>query len=169
MIFGRTTMPIWPFLNLPLFFPSPQIFLIKKTTGPQSVAQWLSLCSPLWQPWLCQFRSWVWTYTLLLKPCCGSFPHTKQRKIGTDVSSVATFLKQKKEKEDWQQMLAQGQSSSPKQTKNHANSLIFLEQLWVHSKIERQVQRFSYTPLPAHMHSLPHSQCSPPEQYICYN
>ena len=31
-------------------------------------------------------------------------------KIGTDVSSMAIFVKQKEE--DWQQMLAQGQSSS---------------------------------------------------------
>ena len=34
----------------------------------------------------------------------------KKRKIGTDVSSVTIFLKQKEE--DWHQMLAQGQSSS---------------------------------------------------------
>ncbi|MPX07482.1 hypothetical protein C0133_08905, partial [Moraxella catarrhalis] len=32
--------------------------------------------------------------------------------MGTDVSSGPIFLKQKEE--DWQQMLAQGQSSSPK-------------------------------------------------------
>ena len=36
--------------------------------------------------------------------------HIKQSKIGTDISSVMIFLKQKEE--DWQQMLAQGQSSS---------------------------------------------------------
>ena len=36
----------------------------------------------------------------------------KQRKIGIDVTSGPIFLKQKEE--DWQWMLAQGQSSSPK-------------------------------------------------------
>ena len=41
-------------------------------------------------------------------------PHAKQRKIATDVSSATIFLKQK---EDWQYMLAQGQSSSPEKTK----------------------------------------------------
>ena len=58
------------------------------------------------------FRSWEQTYTLLLNPCCSSVPHTKWRKIGTNVSSATIFRKQKEE--DWQQVLAQGQSSSPK-------------------------------------------------------
>ena len=44
---------------------------------------------------------------------------SKKRKIGTDVSSGTIFLKQKEE--DWQQMLAQGQSSSPKTTYQTAN------------------------------------------------
>ena len=26
-----------------------------------------------------QFRSWVWTYTPLIKPCCGSVPHRRTR------------------------------------------------------------------------------------------
>ena len=39
-------------------------------------------------------------------------PHTKWRKMGTDVSSGQIFLKQKEE--EWQQMLAQGESSSAK-------------------------------------------------------
>ena len=52
----------------------------------------------------------------LIKPCCGGTPHTKWRKIATDVSSVTTFLKQKEE--DWQQMLAQGQSSKIKKQKH---------------------------------------------------
>ena len=46
----------------------------------------------------------------LVRPCCSSIPFTKQRKTGTDVSSVTIFLKQKEG--DWQQILAQGQSSS---------------------------------------------------------
>ena len=49
------------------------------------------------------------------KPCCGGIPHTKQRRTGTDVSSGTVFLKE----EDWQQMLAQGQSSSPKNNNNN--------------------------------------------------
>ena len=52
----------------------------------------------------------------LVKPCCGSIPHEIERKIGTDVGSATISLKQKKE-EDWQQILAQGQSSSPKKNK----------------------------------------------------
>ena len=60
--------------------------------------------------------SWVWiqaqSYTQLIKPCCGGIPHTKQRKIGTDVSSGTISLKHKEE--DWQWMLAQCQPSSPK-------------------------------------------------------
>ena len=35
--------------------------------------------------------------TPLIKPCCGSNPHTKQRTIGTDVSSGTIFLKPKEE------------------------------------------------------------------------
>ena len=42
--------------------------------------------------------------------CCGSDPHIKRRKNGTDVSSGLIFHKQIKE-EDWQQKLAQGTSS----------------------------------------------------------
>src|SRR3712207_8560964 len=34
------------------------------------------------------FVSQVRTYTLLIKPCCGSIPHIKWRKTGTDVSSA---------------------------------------------------------------------------------
>ena len=68
-------------------------------------------CSTL-TPRVCRFGSQAWTYTLLIKPCYGSVPHTKKRKIGTDVSSGAIFLKQTEK--NWQQMLAQGESSSPK-------------------------------------------------------
>ena len=53
---------------------------------------------------VCRLGSQGQTYTLLVKPCCGSIPHTKLRKTGTDVSSATIFLKQKEE--DWQQMLA---------------------------------------------------------------
>ena len=44
--------------------------------------------------------------------------YEKQRRIGTDVSPGRIFLKQKEE--DWQQELAQDQSSSPKE-KTKAN------------------------------------------------
>ena len=59
-----------------------------------------------------RFSSRVQTYTICQWPCCSGDPHTKWRKTGTDVSSGTIFLKQKEE--DWQQMLAQGESSSPK-------------------------------------------------------
>ena len=38
----------------------------------------------------------MWTYTLLIKPCCGSIPHTKEGKVGTDVSPGPIFLTHKK-------------------------------------------------------------------------
>ena len=69
-----------------------------------------SVCSAL-----VAWGSQVWIpgkdLALLVKPRCGGIPH-KTEKIGTDLSSVTIFLKQKEE--DWQQMLAQGQSSSQK-------------------------------------------------------
>ena len=34
--------------------------------------------------------------TPLIKPCCGGIPHTKQRKICTDVTSGTIFLKPKR-------------------------------------------------------------------------
>ena len=42
------------------------------------------------------YGSQVWTYTTKQWPCCGGDPHTKQKKIGTNVSSRTIFLKQKK-------------------------------------------------------------------------
>ena len=48
--------------------------------------------------------------------------HIQKRKSATDVSSETTFLKQKEE--DWQQMLAQGQSSSPKIKRKKKNTNI---------------------------------------------
>ena len=73
---------------------------------------WLDSRDPLQWPGVHGFRSQAWTYTLLIGPCCGSIPHTNQRKIGTDVAPGTIFLRQKQE--DWQWMLVQGQSSSPK-------------------------------------------------------
>ena len=55
------------------------------------------------------FGSQAWTYIPLIKPCYGGIPCGNWRKSGTDVSLGTIFLKHKK---DWQQMLAQGQSSS---------------------------------------------------------
>ena len=63
------------------------------------MAQWLSSCALLWWPRVRGFKSQVWTYTLLIKPCFGGVPHTKWRKIGTDVSSGTVFLTKKKRKE----------------------------------------------------------------------
>ena len=52
----------------------------------------------VWHPplqWL-GFGSWVQTSTTWQQPCCGDGPHTKQRKIGTDVSSGWIFLTKNK-------------------------------------------------------------------------
>ena len=38
---------------------------------------WLSLCALLWQPGVCTSSLGVDLHTLLIKPCCGSIPHTK--------------------------------------------------------------------------------------------
>ena len=47
-------------------------------------------------------ESQVRTYMLLIKPCCGSIPHTKQRKTGTDVSSGTLFLTKKTKAKLWE-------------------------------------------------------------------
>uniref|UniRef100_A0A9L0TKD6 FER tyrosine kinase n=1 Tax=Equus caballus TaxID=9796 RepID=A0A9L0TKD6_HORSE len=31
------------------------------------------------KPGVCRFGSWAWTYTPLIKPCCGSIPHRRTR------------------------------------------------------------------------------------------
>lgn len=31
---------------------------------------------PLWQPGVCRFQSWVWTYATR-HPCCGGNPYTE--------------------------------------------------------------------------------------------
>ena len=66
--------------------------ILKHILEASPVLYGLSSRAPLWWPG-------VWAYTPLTKPCCGGVPHTKQRKIGSDVSSVTMFLKQKEE--DW--------------------------------------------------------------------
>ena len=43
---------------------------------------------------VCRFRSCLWTYTTC-QPCCGSDPHIKWSKIGTDISSGLIFLSKK--------------------------------------------------------------------------
>ena len=51
---------------------------IKKTiAGASPVAQWLSSHALCWWPGVCEFGSQAWTYTLLIKPCCGGIPYTK--------------------------------------------------------------------------------------------
>src|SRR3712207_8849451 len=61
-------------------------------------------------PYTTLFRSQAWTYILLIKPGHGGIPH----KIEEDWhSSGPIFLKQKED--DWQRILAQGQSSSTKE------------------------------------------------------
>ena len=43
-------------------------------SGAGPVIQQLSSHDPVWQPRVHQFGSWVWTYALLVKPCCGRCP-----------------------------------------------------------------------------------------------
>ena len=69
-----------------------------ETQGAGPVAWWLSWHTPLWRPGVCRFRSQAQTYTPLIKPCCAGVPHTKQRKIGADVSSGPIFLTKKPQK-----------------------------------------------------------------------
>ena len=86
-----------------------------QSRGAGPVAQWLSLRGLLQRPGVPGFGSWARTYTPLINSCCGSVPHTKWRRTGTDISSATIFLKQKEE--DRQEMLAQGQSFSPNKKK----------------------------------------------------
>ena len=72
----------------------PSIYCV----GASPVVQQLSSHTLLQRPHVCQFRSQVWTYTLLIKPCCGRRPtyeKTKQRKVSTDVISETVFLSKK--------------------------------------------------------------------------
>ena len=71
----------------------------KKSRGASPMVEWLSLRAPHQQPRVHRFGSRAWTYTLLIKPCCGGIPYTKYRKIGTDVSSVPIFFTKKNERE----------------------------------------------------------------------
>ena len=45
--------------------------------GAGLVPQWLSSRVPFQRPGVCEFGSQAWTYTLLIKPCCGGVPCTK--------------------------------------------------------------------------------------------
>ena len=40
-------------------------------------AKWLISHAPLGWPGVCWFGSQAWTYTQLIKPCCGSVPHIR--------------------------------------------------------------------------------------------
>ena len=53
-----------------------------KHIGVSPVVQRLSLHVLLWQPGVGEFRSWVRTYTLLIKPCCGRHPTSKVEEDG---------------------------------------------------------------------------------------
>ena len=58
-----------------------------------------------------QFGSWMWTYTLLIKPCCGSIPHRRTRRTyNWDIQLYTRALGGNKLEEDWQQLLGQSQS-----------------------------------------------------------
>ena len=65
------------------------------TLGAGPVVQQLRSCTPLQPPGVRWFRSGAWTYTPLFKPCCGSVPRIKERKMERDVSSEPIFLSKK--------------------------------------------------------------------------
>ena len=67
-------------------------------TGAGPVAQWLSSHIPLQQPGVCQFWSWVRTWHCLASHAMVGVPHTKWRKMDTDVSSGLISLKKKRKK-----------------------------------------------------------------------
>ena len=93
-------------------------YLLKDIRGVCPMAEWLSLHALLWQSRVCRFRSWVWTYILLIKPCCGGIPHRRTgMTYNWDIQPCTGALGREKKEEDWQQMLAQGQYSSPKNKK----------------------------------------------------
>ena len=72
---------------------SAQYFKNFSSGQPSSiVVNFDSSASAVWGSWV---QIWAWTYTPLIKPCCGGIPRTKNR-------------------ERLAQMLAQGQSSSQK-------------------------------------------------------
>ena len=86
-----------------------------KLGAARPMAQWLNSHALLWRPWVHGFRSWVRTYTLLIKPCFACIPRRKTRiTYNQDIQLSTGAVGRKKKEEDWQQMLAQGQSSSPK-------------------------------------------------------
>ena len=96
-------------------------FLIQSTVkgvqGPGFVVKWLSLHAPLRRPGFASSDPGHGP-TLLIKLCCGGIPCRRTRMTcnwGTQLCTGA--VGRKKKEEDWQQMLAQGQSSSPKRKK----------------------------------------------------
>ena len=52
---------------------------------------------PLWRPRVLQFRSWVQTYTLFFKPCCGRHPTYKVEEDGHGCELRASLPQQKEE------------------------------------------------------------------------
>lgn len=61
--------------------------------GVGPVAKWLGSAHSAGAVWVHRFKCWAQTYTTGRQPCCDGDPHTKQRKLGTGVSSGWTFLK----------------------------------------------------------------------------
>ena len=74
--------------------------------GASLVAQELTSHIPLRRPGVCLFGSWVQTYALFGKACCGRHPTYKVEEEGHGCQLRASLPQQKEE--DWQQMLAQG-------------------------------------------------------------
>ena len=63
------------------------------------MATWLGSCALLQRPGVCHFRSWVQTYLLLIKPCCGGIPYRRARLTGNkDIQLCAGALKKRRKK-----------------------------------------------------------------------
>ena len=71
--------------------------MVLNDPGAGPVALAVKLARSPWAARVCRFGSWGWTYTLLVKPCCGRHPTYRGR---------------------WAWMLAQGQYSSARKRRN---------------------------------------------------
>ena len=119
IIFWKGFLRFLSRIQLNFFFNLSITMLIKeKQQGgqPGGTAQRLSLHAPLKRPRVGWFRSWVLNYPPLVKPCCGRRPTYKVEEDGHGCQLGASLPQQKEE--DWQQMLAQGKSSSKKKKSN---------------------------------------------------
>ena len=78
------------------------------------MAKWLSSRALLQQPRVRQFRSWAQTWHRSSSHAEVASHIAQPERPASRIYSYIRALGSKKKEEDWQQMLAQGQSSSPR-------------------------------------------------------